>query len=113
MEIFDVFLCHNSADEPAVRKIARMLVEEGIKPWLDERWVTMKHSSTRSRPIPLFGAQRSSAFKAHPPGDHRACEGNRVPRCTALTMWGRHKTKVPLASLTVRYMSPVSMIRPM
>ena len=36
-EIFDVFLCHNSDDKPAVREIAQQLVREGIKPWLDER----------------------------------------------------------------------------
>jgi hypothetical protein len=35
-EVFDVFLCHNGEDKPAVREIARMLVKEGIKPWLDE-----------------------------------------------------------------------------
>jgi hypothetical protein len=35
-EIFDVFLCHNSVDKPAVREIAQMLVKEGIAPWLDE-----------------------------------------------------------------------------
>ena len=35
-EIFDVFLCHNSADKPAVREIAQKLKKEGIKPWLDE-----------------------------------------------------------------------------
>ncbi|MBV8279910.1 MAG: TIR domain-containing protein, partial [Verrucomicrobia bacterium] len=34
-EIFDVFLCHNSEDKPAVREIAQKLVREGIKPWLD------------------------------------------------------------------------------
>ena len=34
---FDVFLCHNSDDKPAVREIAQPLVREGIKPWLDER----------------------------------------------------------------------------
>jgi len=31
-EIFDVFLCHNSEDKPAVRDIAQQLVREGIKP---------------------------------------------------------------------------------
>jgi hypothetical protein len=36
-EIFDVFLCHNSEDKPAVREIAQQLVREGITPWLDER----------------------------------------------------------------------------
>jgi hypothetical protein len=34
-EVFDVFLCHNSEDKPAVREISKKLVKEGIKPWLD------------------------------------------------------------------------------
>jgi hypothetical protein len=38
-ELFDVFLCHNGEDKPAVREIARMLVKEGIKPWLDEEQI--------------------------------------------------------------------------
>jgi hypothetical protein len=38
-EIFDVFLCHNSEDKPAVREIAQMLVQEGIKPWLDDEQI--------------------------------------------------------------------------
>lgn len=38
-EIFDVFLCHNSEDKPAVREIAQQLVKEGIKPWLDEEQI--------------------------------------------------------------------------
>jgi len=33
---FDVFLCHNSADKPAVRAIARALRARGVLPWLDE-----------------------------------------------------------------------------
>jgi WD40 repeat protein len=33
---FDVFLCHNSADKPAVKAIAERLKEQGILPWLDE-----------------------------------------------------------------------------
>jgi len=32
---FDVFLCHNSADKPAVRRISQQLKEAGILPWLD------------------------------------------------------------------------------
>ncbi len=32
---FDVFLCHNSADKPAVIKIAQLLKQKGIRPWLD------------------------------------------------------------------------------
>jgi hypothetical protein len=38
-EIFDVFLCHNSVDKPAVREISQKLVREGIKPWLDEEQI--------------------------------------------------------------------------
>jgi hypothetical protein len=33
---FDVFLCHNGADKPAVRAIGRALKTRGILPWLDE-----------------------------------------------------------------------------
>jgi len=33
---FQVFLCHNSKDKPAVRKIARALEARKIRPWLDE-----------------------------------------------------------------------------
>jgi hypothetical protein len=33
---FDVFLCHNVDDKPAVRWTARRLREHGILPWLDE-----------------------------------------------------------------------------
>ncbi|MBT8367680.1 MAG: toll/interleukin-1 receptor domain-containing protein, partial [Deltaproteobacteria bacterium] len=38
-ETFDVFLCHNSEDKPEIRKIARQLTENGIKPWLDENQI--------------------------------------------------------------------------
>ena len=38
-EIFDVFLCHNSEDKPAVREIAQQLREKDIKPWLDEEQI--------------------------------------------------------------------------
>jgi TIR domain len=38
-ELFDVFLCHNGEDKPAVREIAQMLVKAGIKPWLDEEQI--------------------------------------------------------------------------
>jgi hypothetical protein len=33
---YDVFLCHNSADKPAVREVAQKLCERGLLPWLDE-----------------------------------------------------------------------------
>jgi len=32
---FDVFLCHNSADKPAVKRIAQQLRAAGVLPWLD------------------------------------------------------------------------------
>lgn len=34
---YDVFLCHNSRDKPAVRALAERLKEQGILPWLDEQ----------------------------------------------------------------------------
>jgi TIR domain len=34
---FDVFLCYNRHDTPAVRELARQLREWGLRPWLDER----------------------------------------------------------------------------
>jgi|GEM_PF-4551425 len=33
---FDVFLCHNSRDKPAVKALAVRLMQRGLKPWLDE-----------------------------------------------------------------------------
>jgi len=32
---FDVFLCHNSSDKEAVKKIGERLRDAGLKPWLD------------------------------------------------------------------------------
>jgi hypothetical protein len=32
---FDVFLCHNSGDKPAVKQIGQRLKEAGLLPWLD------------------------------------------------------------------------------
>jgi hypothetical protein len=37
---FDVFLCHNAVDKPAVRWAAERLRERGILPWLDEAELT-------------------------------------------------------------------------
>jgi GTPase SAR1 family protein len=37
VEEFDVFLCHNWEDKPAVRALAQRLRECGLRPWLDER----------------------------------------------------------------------------
>jgi hypothetical protein len=32
---FDVFLCHNSEDKPAVIEIAQQLKQSHLQPWLD------------------------------------------------------------------------------
>jgi hypothetical protein len=34
--LFDVFLCHNSKDKPAVKEIGKKLKARGLRPWLDE-----------------------------------------------------------------------------
>lgn len=39
VQIFDVFLCHNSEDKAAVRKISKKLTAKNIKPWLDEEQI--------------------------------------------------------------------------
>jgi hypothetical protein len=36
MSAFDVFLCHNVGDKPAVMEIGRRLMATGILPWLDQ-----------------------------------------------------------------------------
>lgn len=41
---FDVFLCHNSEDKPAVIEIARQLQSKKIRPWLD-KWELRPGSS--------------------------------------------------------------------
>jgi CheY-like chemotaxis protein len=33
---FDVFLCHNSKDKPAIKRVGRELMIRGLRPWLDE-----------------------------------------------------------------------------
>jgi hypothetical protein len=53
-EIFDVFLCHNSEDKPAVREISKKLVKEGIKPWMDEEQIppgTSTNDTRKSRSV--------------------------------------------------------------
>src|SRR5205814_8557504 len=34
--VFDVFLCHNDDEKEDVKKVGRILVRNGILPWLDE-----------------------------------------------------------------------------
>ena len=35
-EVFDVFLCHNSDDKPAIEAIAKQLKARGLNPWFDK-----------------------------------------------------------------------------
>ena len=53
MEVFDIFLSHNSADKPAVEVIAHKLKDAGVEPWLD-KWCldSRKNLSIRSRGCP-------------------------------------------------------------
>jgi hypothetical protein len=60
-EIFDVFLCHNSEDKPAVREIAQKLVREGIKPWRDE-WEIRPGTSWQSALEEQIGSIKSAAI---------------------------------------------------
>ncbi len=39
LQLFDVFLAHNSEDKADVRTIATKLREQGLKPWLDEEQI--------------------------------------------------------------------------
>jgi hypothetical protein len=61
-EVFDVFLCHNSADKPAVREIAQKLKKEGIKPWLDEEQIRSSQGFVRESSFP-------AGFRLHVNGD--------------------------------------------
>src|SRR5262249_5243987 len=63
---FDVFLCHNWADKPAVRQLARQLRERGLRPWLDESelrpglpWQRTLEDQIQSIPaaVVIFGSQ--------------------------------------------------------
>ncbi|MHC4742837.1 MAG: leucine-rich repeat domain-containing protein, partial [Planctomycetota bacterium] len=36
LQAFDVFLCHNSEDKPAVKRVGKELQTRGLKVWLDE-----------------------------------------------------------------------------
>jgi len=59
---FDVFLCHNSKDKPAVKKIGLRLKKLGIRPWLDEwelrpglRWLgTLSRQISKIRSAAVF-----------------------------------------------------------
>jgi hypothetical protein len=35
-KVYDAFLCHNHEDKPIIRRLAELLLMQGIQPWLDE-----------------------------------------------------------------------------
>jgi hypothetical protein len=55
---FDVFLSHNSKDKPAVRALAALLIERGLRVWLDEEQLTPGHPW---QPLLEKGIKESSA----------------------------------------------------
>ena len=64
---FDVFLCHNSADKPAVKEIGKHLEERGISPWLDE-WELPPGQPWQSLLEEQIGNIRSAAVFVGPTG---------------------------------------------
>jgi TIR domain len=64
---FDVFLCHNSADKPAVKEIGKHLEERGILPWLDE-WELPPGQPWQSLLEEQIGNIRSAAVFVGPTG---------------------------------------------
>ena len=66
-----VFLCHASADKPAVRKLSHRLAAEGwIDPWLDEEklslgqhWTTVIEDALDAADIVLIFLSRNSVQK--------------------------------------------------
>jgi hypothetical protein len=64
---FDVFLCHNNADKPAVRQVAAHLRERGILPWLDEDELRPGQSWQRELERQI-GSIRSAAVFVGPKG---------------------------------------------
>ena len=71
MDVFDIFLSHNSADKPAVENIAHKLKSAGLEPWLDKWYLVpekpFKPASRMPSAIVLL-AQYSSAQKASATG---------------------------------------------
>ena len=57
MEVFDVFLSHNSSDKPAVENIAHKLKRAGLEPWLD-KWYLVPGTTFQTG---LADALRNSA----------------------------------------------------
>lgn len=66
-----VFLCHSSADKPAVRDLYHRLRADGVQPWLDEEdilpgqeWQTEIRRAVRRADIVLLYLSRGSVTKA-------------------------------------------------
>jgi hypothetical protein len=61
-KIFDVFLCHNNEDKPAVLEISKKLVREGIKPWLDENEIRPGTSWQTALGLQIEGIKSAAVF---------------------------------------------------
>jgi len=61
-EAFDVFLCHNSEDKPAVREIKEKLVREGIKPSLDEEQIRPGTTWQTARELQITSTKSAAVF---------------------------------------------------
>jgi formylglycine-generating enzyme required for sulfatase activity len=66
-----VFLCHSSADKPAVRELYRRLHDDGLEPWLDEEdllpgqdWQRAIPKAVRDSDVVLVCLSRNSINKA-------------------------------------------------
>lgn len=66
-----VFLCHSSADKPAVRDLFHKLLKEGINPWLDEEdllpgheWQQEIPKAVRTSDVVIVCLSKSSISKA-------------------------------------------------
>ena len=67
-----VFLCHSSGDKPAVRELwARLRIEEGITPWLDEEdllpgqdWEREIPKAVKASDVVIVCLSRSATSKA-------------------------------------------------
>lgn len=66
-----VFLCHASGDKPAVRKLYKKLLADGVEPWLDEenlipgkRWQQEIPKAVRSSDTVLICLSQNSITKA-------------------------------------------------
>ncbi len=59
---FDVFLCYNHADKPAVRAIADRLGDDGLLPWIDDRELAPSQSYFEELERVILNARAAAVF---------------------------------------------------